>query len=132
MTGMVEWGTLIWLVTVLIAAITGAVSMVIFAGKVLSARDLVIGQLRKDIEMMVEASDERAKLAESQLARDFSAYQLHCAETFSTKSGTTEAVERVENAVGGLSERMETGLERISSRIDKLFEGSGKPGRAGG
>jgi hypothetical protein len=131
MTGAVNWETLIWLATVLVGAITGAVSMVIFAGKVLRQRDVALSQLRTDLELQIEAVDERAKLAETGINATFATLQLHFAETYATKSGTTQAVERVEEAVGDLSGKMEKGFERISNRIDKLFEG-GKPTVRGG
>ncbi|RYG86640.1 MAG: hypothetical protein EON59_09510 [Alphaproteobacteria bacterium] len=46
-----------------------------------------------------------------ELSRQFAAYQLHVAETFATKAGVTDAVDRGEQAVS-----------RLSDRIDRLLD----------
>lgn len=100
MTGTVEWGTLIWLVTVLVGAVVGAISAIVMAYRLLHARD----------EAIEKAFDELA------------AFKLHAAETYATKSGTTAAVERVEEAVGDLKKEMSSAFDRLSQRIDRVLE----------
>ena len=112
MTGAVDWGTLTWLVTVLISAVTGAVGMMAMGFRLLRGRDEANGRMREEIDAQIASVDD-----------ELQAFKLHAAETYATKNGTEQAVKRVENAVDGLSGKMEKGFERISNRIDKLFEG---------
>lgn len=64
---------------------------------------------------MIGAVDSRAKLAEDELRRSLEAHKLYAAENFATKGGLTQAVNRVDDAV-----------KRLTDRIDRYFEKEGK------
>lgn len=110
-TGPVTWDTIIWLVTVLIGAISGA-STVLWMG----------WRFYRSLVTRIDIEAARAKLAEERLERMINEAAQHVAETYATKSGVTVAVERVESAVQQLSGQVQTSVDRLSERIDRLLE----------
>lgn len=110
-TGAVTWDTVIWLVTVLIGAVSGA-SSVLWMG----------WRFYRSLVVRIELADARAKAAEDRLERMINDAAQHVAETYATKSGVTVAVERVESAVQQLSGQVQTSVDRLSERIDRLLE----------
>jgi len=110
-TGPVTWDTIIWLVTVLIGAISGA-STVLWMG----------WRFYRSLVARIDIEAARAKLAEERLERMINEAAQHVAETYATKSGVTVAVERVESAVQQLSGQVQTSVDRLSERIDRLLE----------
>ena len=67
---------------------------------------------------------DRAQLIEriAQGEGDLAAYREHAAETFASKSGVTVQIDRLEAAVNGIADKIDTSSYRITERIDKLFE----------
>ena len=117
MTGTVTWEVLIWMVgTGLFALVTGwrIVSWVLSE---LGKRDAAIDKLEKDAGLLIGAVDSRAKLAEDELRRSLEAHKLYAAENFATEGGLTQAVNRVDDAV-----------KRLTDRMDRYFEKGEKGG----
>ena len=119
MSGAVTWEVLAWVVGIVMAAAGAAAIVFGWAYNQLAKRDAAIGKLRDDANLAIEAVEARAKLEHDALARQFAAYQLHVAETFATKKGVTEAVDRVEQAVSRLSERIDRLLEMHATPTDR-------------
>jgi hypothetical protein len=111
MTGAVTWEVLIWVIGIVGTAAAAAAIVFGWAYSQLARRDAAILKLRDDANLAIEAVEARSKMEAEGLARQFAAYQLHFAETFATKAGVTGAVERVETAV-----------DRLGERIDRLLE----------
>lgn len=100
MTGTVEWSTLLWIV----GLITGvAVGTFLIMWRVLG---WVNTELHKR-DIQIAAVDARAKAEESVIAKSLADHKLHAAEVFATKSGLTEALNRVHDALDNLSQRID-------------------------
>ena len=115
MTGTVTWEVLIWMAgTGLFALVTGwrIVSWVLSE---LGKRDAAIDKLEKDAGLLIGAVDSRAKLAEDELRRSIEAHKLYAAENFATEGGLTQAVNRVDDAVKRLTDRMDRYFEKGDS-----------------
>ena len=115
MTSTVTWEVLIWMAgTGSVALLTGwrIVSWVLTE---LGKRDAAIDKLEKDAGLLVGAVDSRAKLAEDELRRSLEAHKLYAAENFATEDGVTHAVNRVDDAVKRLTDRMDRYFEKPAS-----------------
>jgi hypothetical protein len=117
MTGTVTWEVLIWMAgTGSVALLTGW-RIVIWVLTELRKRDAAIDKLEKEAGLMIGASDSRAKLAEDELRRSLADHKLYAAENFATEGGLTQAVNRVDDAV-----------KRLTDRMDRYFEKGEKGG----
>lgn len=110
-TGPMQWETIIWLISVIVAAFAIA-SPVVLAW--LRAYRAVIGR--------IEAAEQLARTEAAAVRAELQEAMLHVAETYATKSGVTAAVERVEGAVERLAGQVEASVDRLSGRIDRLLE----------
>lgn len=72
-------------------------------------------QDRKGTGLLVGAVESRAKLAEDELRRSLEANKLYAAENIATEGRVTQAVNRVDDAV-----------KRLTDRIDRYFEPESK------
>lgn len=64
---------------------------------------------------------EAAKIKAETAARELAEYKVHVAETFATKAGLTESLNRLHDA-----------LDKLTARIDMLIQQSSKDGSQGG
>jgi hypothetical protein len=117
MTGAVTWEVLIWMAGTGSVALLAGWRIVSWALTELGKRDAAIDKLEKDAGLMIGAVESRAKLAEDKLRRSFEAHKLHAAENFATEGGLTQAVNRVDDAV-----------KRLTDRMDRYFEKGDKGG----
>jgi hypothetical protein len=78
---------------------------------------------RADPDTVAQLEKERAKLVEQELRRDLSEYKIHAAEHYATKEGVTQAVGRVEVSIKSLATQMESAVDRITGRTDRLLDG---------
>lgn len=114
MTGAVEWSTLLWVVGLVVGVAGGSLAIgwqvLGWVSAQFATRDQAIDEAKRTMDLRVEAVDLRAKLEEGRLAKDLSDHKLHAAEVFATKSGLTEALNRVHDA-----------LDKLTGRIDALL-----------
>lgn len=110
-SGPVSWETVMWLVSVIVAASGVVVPMVLAAWR-----------LHQSLTARIEAAEARAAAVEQVLRAELAATMQHVAETYATKSGVTAAVERIEGSVERLTGQVEQSLDRLSGRIDRLLE----------
>lgn len=110
-SGPISWETVMWLVSVIVAASGVVVPTIMFAWRVYQAQTA-----------RIEAAEARAAAVEQLLRAEIAAALTHVAETYATKSGVTAAVERVEGAVERLTGQVEQSMDRLSGRIDRLLE----------
>ena len=117
MTGTVTWEVLIWMAGTGVFALVTGWRIVSWVLRELGERDAAIDQLEKDAGLLIGAVDSRAKLAEDELRRSIEAHKLYAAENFATEGGLTQAVNRVDDAV-----------KRLTDRMDRYFEKGEKGG----
>lgn len=127
MTGMVTFEQLQWIIGLIIAAGCGV------AGFLFWVYRIVIG-LRQEFNAQIRERDtagqlekERAKLIESELAKELSEYKVLVAERYATKDGVTAAVGRMEQAIERLTSMVHESVERITNRMDRILEGRDSP-----
>lgn len=58
---------------------------------------------------------------------DLQAYKLHVAETFATKSGVNAQYDAVSKSINDVGARMETRLDGMNERLDRVIEAGNKP-----
>jgi hypothetical protein len=112
MTGTVTWEVLIWIGMLVLASLTMWWRITSWVLKEFKTRDDRVAQLERDTGLLVSASDARAKLAEDELRRSLADHKLYAAETFATEGGLTQAVNRVDDAVKRLTDRMDRYFEK--------------------
>lgn len=140
MTGGVTWEALVWIIGIIVAAGGVVAAFLILVWRLISTLRDEMGKSEQDLRTEFtselnkrdsiledrastsQLETERAKMVEAELRKDLDAYKVHAAETYATKQGVTLAVERVENAVGQLSDKVEKSVDRLSERIDRLLE----------
>jgi uncharacterized protein YoxC len=138
LTGSVSWDALTWVVVIILTAGGVVAGFLLWIYGQAKAREGEVNDLfakleerweknLKDTALQIEAVAARCKMNDDQLARDISAYQMHVGETFATKAGVTQAVERVESAVDRFTEQMTQGFDRLTTRIDRLVENREAP-----
>ncbi len=108
MTGPVTWELLIWVGGTILAALILEWRIVSWVLNELSTRDLSIA-----------AVDARAKLAEEELRRSFETHKLYGYRKLRDRGGLTQAVNRVDDAV-----------KRLTDRMDRYFEPTKAKARA--
>lgn len=123
MTGTVEWSTLLWVVGLVLGVAGGTFAI---GWQVLSwvtgeftKRDRALETAEASIHLRIEAVDARAKTEETVIAKSLYDHKLYASESFATKAGLTEALNRVHDA-----------LDKLSDRIDALISQNrnGSPG----
>ena len=114
MRGTVTWEVLIWLSGTGLFALVPGWRIVSWVLSELGKRDAAIDKLEKDAGLLIGAVDSRAKLAEDELRRSLEAHKLYAAENFATEGGLTQAVNRVDDAVKRLTDRMDRYFEKDS------------------
>jgi predicted Holliday junction resolvase-like endonuclease len=131
-TGAVDWGQLIWVVSLILAAGTIVAGFLIWVYRLVSALRAEIAEKQAEMEMALKERDsaahlesQRAKLVEDELRRELADYKVHAAEHFATKDGVTAAVSRVEGSIKGLATQVEGAVDRLTGRIDRLLDGPG-------
>lgn len=100
--------------------LTGFGTLIALAGFAAGIVRYVSGQFRQR-DMAISAVDARAKLAEEALARSLADHKLYAAEHFAT-----------DESVGAYMQRMEDAINRLGDRIDRFLETSqhaAPPGR---
>lgn len=107
MSGTVTWEVLAWVVGILMAAFAAAAVAIGWAVGQLSKRDAAIAAVARDLGMQVAAEHARAKMAEEEMARSLAAHKLYAAEHYATDAGLKDAVDRVDDAVKRLTDRMD-------------------------
>lgn len=88
------------------------ISLAVFAFGVWKYVDGKVEQAKSDAMLAVKALELKADTTKSDLA----AYKTHAAETFATKAGLAESLNRVHDA-----------LDRLTDRIDALISAQAKP-----
>lgn len=112
MTGSVSWEVLFWVVGIMFGAGSGVAGFLFWVWRLVSRFNAALDE--RDTAAQLEK--ERAKIVEDELRRDLALYKVHAAETFATKEGVAAAVGRVESAV-----------DRLTQRIDRLLEVQAHP-----
>lgn len=59
-------------------------------------------------DLALQAEHARAKMAEEALARDIAAHKLYAAENFASKHEVANALERIEQSINRLADRLDT------------------------
>lgn len=112
MTGTVTWEVLIWIGGLLLASLLTWWRITSWVLTEFRKRDERVNQLEKEVGIAIGAADARAKLAEDELRRSLADHKLYAAETFATEGGLTQAVNRVDDAVKRLTDRMDRYFEK--------------------
>ena len=76
-------------------------------------RDAAIVKTSEQASLVAQSANERSRMVEDQLRNELAEHRLHAAETFATKSGLKESLDRVHDAV-----------DRLTNRIDIVLNGS--------
>lgn len=129
MTGPVTYEQLYQLLAIFAAAGGIVVAAVGWVWRLVALLKKAYDATRRQIDGRIDDTDsrvalalERAKLAEETLRRELTDYQVHAAEHFASKSGVTVQIERLEEAVNGIAEKVDRSSDRITARIDRLLE----------
>ena len=77
------------------------------------------------IDGRVGAAKDKADAVDKTL----SDYKLHVAEHYATKTGVTEQMITLTKAVNDVGERMETRIDGMNQRLDRVIEANHKPTR---
>ena len=123
MTGLVDWGQLIWIVGLMLGASGGVAAFLFWVYRLVSGLRVEMGE--RDSAAQLEK--ERAKLVEDELRREINDYKVHVAEQFATKDGVTAAVNRVEGSIQNIATQVENAVDRLTARIDKLLDNNRGP-----
>lgn len=59
--------------------------------------------------------------------KDVADYKVHAAEHFASKIGVSTQISRLEDAVQGVSDKVDASSDRITGRIDRLLEMQANP-----
>ncbi len=70
-------------------------------------RDKAITETREQSALIAQAANERARMADDQMRDVLSEHKLHVAETYATKAGLKESLDRVHDALDGLAQRFD-------------------------
>lgn len=118
MTGSVTYEQIAQLFNI-VMAIGGAI---VVAGGAVAGFLAWLWRIVKGVRQGYEA--DRAQLAArlDEHEADMTAYKTHVAETYASKSGVTVQIERLETAVNGIADKVDTSSHRITERIDRLLE----------
>ena len=76
-------------------------------------RDAAIVKATENANLVAQSANERGRMVEDQLRNELNEHRLHAAETFATKSGLKESLDRVHDAV-----------DRLTNRIDIVLNGA--------
>ncbi len=114
MSGTVTWETLIWIGGLLLTSLALWWRVTSWVLAEFKKRDDKLAELEREAGVKIAATDARARVAEDELRRSIEAHKLYAAETFATEGGLTQAVNRVDDAV-----------KRLTDRIDRYFEPKG-------
>ena len=99
MTGLVDWGQLIWVVGLVLGAGGAVAAFLFWVYRLVQGLRAEMGE--RDAAALLEK--ERAKLVEDDLRRELNEYKVHVAERFATKDGVTAAVSRVEGSIQNIA-----------------------------
>ena len=123
MTGLVDWGQLIWVVGLVLGAGGAVAAFLFWVYRLVQGLRAEMGE--RDAAALLEK--ERAKLVEDDLRRELNEYKVHVAERFATKDGVTAAVSRVEGSIQNIATQVENAVDRLTARIDKLLDNNRGP-----
>lgn len=130
MTGAVSWEVLIWVVGLIFAAGTVVAGFLFWVWRLMQGFNRALAE--RDSAAQLEK--ERAKMVEQNIRDELSEYRVHAAEKFATKDGVTQAIGRMESAVERLTAQVHDAVDRLTDRLDRIFEregGNGPKGRMG-
>lgn len=112
---VITWG----IASALVGAFLAGVGFITFVGKRLNGvRDELIGEIHKsrsDGDKKIDGL--RSELAT--LSGRQQAHELHVANNMATRSSVTEAMERIERAVGAFGDRVDARLLRMEQRLER-------------
>lgn len=114
-SSVITWG----IGSALVGAFLAGVAVITFLGrKLTNLRTDLIGEIHKSRSDGDKKIDSlRSELAT--LASRQQAHELHVAMNLATRSAVTEAMERIERAVGVLSDRVDARLVRMEERLER-------------
>ena len=78
----------------------------------------IVTMIRRSYEADRDKLAARLDEAEAEMV----AYKSHVAETYASKSGVSVQIDRLEQAVNGIAEKVDNSSHRITERIDRLLE----------
>lgn len=123
MTGLVDWGQLIWVVGLVLSAGGGVAAFLFWVYRLVQG----LRSEMRERDSAAQLEKERAKMVEDELRRELNDYKVHVAEKFATKDGVTAAVNRVEGSIQSIATQVENAVDRLTSRIDKLLDNNRSP-----
>lgn len=125
-TGAVSWEMLFWIAGLLGSGILGAGGAVLWGVRLFAARDRAIADVREELSLKVLAGETNASAAVEQVASELVTFRQHVGETFATKQGVSVQLERVEQEVRRVGDKIEgkveSAFERLTIRIDRVLE----------
>lgn len=123
MTGVVTFEQLQWIIGLIIAAGCGVAGFLFWVYRIVVALRGEFNAQIRERDTAGQLERERAKLIESELAKELSEYKVLVAERYATKDGVTAAVGRMEQAIERLTSMVHESVERITNRMDRILEG---------
>lgn len=100
-------------------AAVGFIIMILgFAFGIWKYVDAKLTSLRTESSNKIDATAGLAAMARSDLA----AHKLHVAETYVTKAGMQEQTSALMKAIDGVGTRVETRLDGLNDRLDRMYE----------